>query len=94
MADYAIGEYRMAIIGFQQVLDEWPKSEQADDAQFYIGYSYMQQKKYPEAVKAFSDVIANYPMGDKVPDAYVDLGHGAACARPDRSRSCGVGGGE
>ena len=72
--DYTTGEYRMAITGFQQVLDEWPKSEQADDALFYMGGSYMAQKKYVEAAKAFSDLIANYPTGDKVPDAYVDLG--------------------
>jgi tol-pal system protein YbgF len=74
MADYASGDYRLAISGFQTLLNDWPTSEQADDAQYYIGYSYLQQKKYPEAIKAFSDVIANYPKGDKVPDAYVDLG--------------------
>jgi tol-pal system protein YbgF len=74
MADYGSGAFSLAISGFQQLLNDWPKSEQADDAQFYIGSSYMQQKKYPEAVKAYSDLIATYPTGDKVPDAYVDLG--------------------
>ena len=88
MADYAAGEFRLAISGFQQLLGEYAKSEQADDAQYYIGASYMQQKKYPEAVKAFSDVIANYPAGDKVPEAYVDLGQAhRALGQSDAART-------
>jgi tol-pal system protein YbgF len=74
MADYTSGKYSLAISGFQTLLSEWPKSEQADDALYYIGYSYAQDKKYAEAAKAFGDVIQTYPTGDKVPDAYVDLG--------------------
>jgi tol-pal system protein YbgF len=74
MADYTSGKYSLAISGFQTLLSEWPKSEQADDALYYIGYSYAQEKKYAEAAKAFNDVIQTYPSGDKVPDAYVDLG--------------------
>ena len=74
MADYTSGKYSLAISGFQTLLSEWPKSEQADDALYYIGYSYAQEKKYAEAAKAFSDVIQTYPTGDKVAEAYVDLG--------------------
>ena len=69
MADYTSGKYSLAISGFQTLLSEWPKSEQADDALYYIGYSYAQDKKYAEAAKAFGDVIQTYPTGDKVPDA-------------------------
>lgn len=88
MADYAAGEFRLAISGFQQLLSEHAKSEQADDAQYYIGASYMQQKKFPEAAKAFSDVIANYPAGDKVPESYVDLGQAQrALGQPDAART-------
>jgi tol-pal system protein YbgF len=74
MSDYSTGDYRLAISGFQNLLNDWSKSDLADDAQYYIGYSYLQMKRYPEAAKAFSDVIANYPSGDRVPEAYVDLG--------------------
>src|SRR5262245_58481020 len=74
MADYTSGKYSLAISGFQTLLSEYPKSEQADDALYYIGYSYAQDKKYAEAAKAFSDVIQTYPTGDKVAEAYVDLG--------------------
>src|SRR5262249_50881098 len=73
-SDYMAGQYSLAISGFQQLLNEWPRSEQADDAQYYIGSTLLAQKKYPDAIKAFTDVIQNYPMGDKVADAYLDLG--------------------
>jgi tol-pal system protein YbgF len=74
MADYTSGNYSLAITGFQALLEAWPKSEQADDAMYYIGQSHLSQKKYDEAIKAFDGVIQKYPTGDKVPEAYVDLG--------------------
>ena len=37
------------------------KSESADNAQFYIGESYYQRGRWPEAVDAFDRVISNYP---------------------------------
>lgn len=74
MADYTSGNYAGAIVGFQEFLTNFPDSGQADDAQYYIGNGYAQQKKYTEAVAAFNAVIQTYPTGDKVPEALVDLG--------------------
>jgi tol-pal system protein YbgF len=74
MDDYTSANYSLAISGFQQLLQEYPTSELADDAQYYIGYSHLSQRRYPEAIKAFSDLVRTYPTGDKVPEAYFDLG--------------------
>jgi tol-pal system protein YbgF len=74
MADYTSGNYAVAISGFQEFLANYPDSGQADDAQYYIGNSYAQQKRNAEAIAAFNAVIQSYPSGDKVPEAYVDLG--------------------
>jgi tol-pal system protein YbgF len=70
MAEYAAGQWTLAITGFDQFLKAFPTSENADDAQYYIGETYYISGKYPEAVAALNQLIQNYPKGDKVADAY------------------------
>ena len=73
-ADYSMGQYPLAIQGFQAYLTYYPKSDQADDAQFQIGESYFSSGKWPEAVAAYNRVISDYPGGNKVPEAYFKRG--------------------
>jgi TolA-binding protein len=40
MADYAAGQFTLAITGFEAFLRTFPRSEMTDDAQFQIGESY------------------------------------------------------
>jgi TolA-binding protein len=44
----------------------FPTSEKADDAQYYIGEAYYNSKKLPEAVAAFTKILNDFPSGDKV----------------------------
>ena len=69
-SDYSMGQYALAISGFQALLNYFPKSDVADNAQYQIGESYLQGGKYAEAVAAYSRVISDYPTGDQVPNAY------------------------
>ena len=62
-------KYQEAIAGFNGFLKTYPKSKLADNAQFWIGESYMALKKYDQAIVAFQDVIEKYPDGNKVPNA-------------------------
>jgi tol-pal system protein YbgF len=73
-ADYAGGQYDLAITGFEQYIRSYPTSPLADDAQLNIGNSYYGAGKYKEAVDALQRVIANYPQGDTLPTAYYKLG--------------------
>jgi tol-pal system protein YbgF len=73
-ADYAINQYSLAIQGFQAFLNYFPKNDQADNAQFYIGESYSNDGKFAEAVTAYTRVITNYPGTDSVPNAYYKRG--------------------
>ncbi len=73
-ADYSMGQYPLAIQGFQAFLNYYPKSDQADDAQFQIGESYSNSGKFTEAVAAFNRVISDYQGGNRVPDAYYKRG--------------------
>jgi tol-pal system protein YbgF len=62
-------KYEKAIIGFKGFLKDYPKSDLADNAQFWIGECYMAMKQYEQAVLAYQEVIKKYPKGNKVPNA-------------------------
>ena len=73
-ADYAGGQYDLAIQGFTDFIRTFPKLDQAGAAQYYIGETYYAQGKYRDAVTAYDRVIADYPNNAKVPDAYYKRG--------------------
>jgi tol-pal system protein YbgF len=68
--DYAAGLYDLAVDGFTAFIRDFPKHDQADDAQFLIGRSYLQDAKNDKAVEAFDKVIRTYPTSNSIPDAY------------------------
>ncbi|MBW1779709.1 MAG: tol-pal system protein YbgF [Deltaproteobacteria bacterium] len=69
LALYREERYEEAIAGFKNFLVKYPKSELADNAQFWVGESYMALKQYEQAILAFQRVIKKYPKGNKVPNA-------------------------
>ena len=73
-ADYAAGQWSLAITGFDAFLKTFPRSEMADDAQFLIGETYYAQNRWMDAISAYTAVIQNYAMGDKVSEAYYKRG--------------------
>jgi tol-pal system protein YbgF len=68
--DYLMGNFALAINGFQDFLASFPESEYADNAAYYLGDCYLQQGRYELAIQAFDQVINLYPKGDKTPVAY------------------------
>jgi tol-pal system protein YbgF len=73
-ADYTAGQWDLCISGFDTYLRAFPRSAQADLAQYYIGECHFQDGKHQEAVQAFTNVIANYPKGQSVAPAYYKRG--------------------
>lgn len=73
-ADYAAGQWPLAISGFEQFIRSFPTNDKADDAQFYIGESYQLDGKFKEAVSAYEKVISDHPTGDRVPQALYKRG--------------------
>ncbi len=69
LATYHEGKYKDAISGFKNLIKIYPKSNLADNAQFWIGESYLALKKYELAIQAYHEVITTYPEGNKVPNA-------------------------
>jgi len=73
-SDYAAGQWALAIQGFETYLRAFPKSQQSDDAQFYIGEAYQLDGKTREALAAYDRVITDFPQSDRAADAYYKRG--------------------
>lgn len=69
LALYRNGKYEDAVLGFKDFLKKYPKSDLADNAQFWIGESYFSLRQYEQAILAYNDVIKRYPKGNKVANA-------------------------
>ena len=68
-ADYTNGQWALAIQGFEAYIKTFPRSELADDAQFYIGQTHYADGAFLESVTAFEQVLLTYPDGNVIPDA-------------------------
>jgi tol-pal system protein YbgF len=73
-ADYFAGQWSSAISGFEAFLRAFPRSEQADDAQLYIGETHFAQNQWNEAIGAYNQLIQSYPGTNSVPVAYYKRG--------------------
>jgi tol-pal system protein YbgF len=73
-SDYYMGQWSLAIQGFESYMKTFPKSDLADDAQYYIGETCYMSGKFKDAVTAYDRVIAGYPASNTLPDAYYKRG--------------------
>ena len=74
LAQYKNEQYNEALSSFESFLEQYPKSDLADNAQFWIGECYMELGEYEQAILAYEDVINKYPKGNKVPNAMLRQG--------------------
>jgi tol-pal system protein YbgF len=87
-ADYTAGQWSLAVQGFETYLKTYPKSDLADDAQYYVGESYSGDSKFREAVAAYEKVIRDYPQSDILPEAWYKVGITyERLAQPDKARA-------
>ena len=73
-ADYMAGQWDLSIQGFDSYIKTFPRSERADDAQYYIGQTYYADGRFREAVQALDRVVTDYPTGDVLPEALYKRG--------------------
>ena len=86
-ADYTAGQWSLAVQGFETYLKTYPKSDLADDAQYYIGESYSGDSRFREAVAAYERVVRDYPQSDILPEAYYKTGITyERLGQPDKAR--------
>jgi tol-pal system protein YbgF len=73
-ADYTLGQWDLAIQGFESFIRYFPKSDRVSEAQVKIGQSYDMAGNKAKALEALDKAIRDYPAGSATPDAYVRKG--------------------
>src|SRR5262245_15154134 len=73
-SDYMAGQYDLAVIGFEEFIKTFPRSELADDAQVAICSAYLNANKSQQAVDACDVAIRTYPNSNSLPAAYYRKG--------------------
>jgi outer membrane protein assembly factor BamD len=63
------GDYTDTIETFQDIIDNYPYSEQAVLAHLAIGDAYFKQEKYEEAISYYRDFVELHPEHERVPYA-------------------------
>ena len=69
LAAFRNEKFAQSMAGFKDFLSKYPKSDRADNAQFWIGECYMALSQYEPAILAYQEVIKKYPKGNKVANA-------------------------
>jgi tol-pal system protein YbgF len=73
-ADYARGNFDLAVQGFGEYLRAYPGTDFADNAQYWIGECLYGKKMYAEAIEAWNTLFKDFPASDKLPDGRVKKG--------------------
>jgi tol-pal system protein YbgF len=68
------GNHAFAITGFRNFVEEYPRHELADNAQYWLGEAYYDLDDYERALLEFRKVVTLFPGGGKVPDALLKIG--------------------
>jgi tol-pal system protein YbgF len=72
--DFTRGKYDVAISEFRRYLEDYPQSDNADNAQYWIGECFYSLGRLDSAEAGFRRVMVAFPRGNKVPAAEYKLG--------------------
>jgi tol-pal system protein YbgF len=70
---FKFGNYQLSITGFQNFLTNFPNSQLAPNAQYWIGNAYYAMRDYKSAIAAQRKVVSLWPDHPKAPDALLDI---------------------
>ena len=68
-------KYAAAAEQFLNFVGQYPNSEYADNAQYWLGESYYVTRNYDIALEAFQGLLSNYPDSPKVADGLLKIGY-------------------
>jgi tol-pal system protein YbgF len=68
------GRYPQAEAAFSQFLSDFPQSELADNARYWLGETHYVNRDFEPALAEFQRVIEQHPNSRKVPDALLKAG--------------------
>ena len=75
---FADENYQVAIKQYNELLDQYPFDEHAEEAELRIAESHYHREAYPEAIAALSDFQRMHPMSPHLPRVYYLLGESYA----------------
>lgn len=64
--DFTAGRYKIALSGFQDMINKYPESPQAEESHYWLAECYYVQKKYDKAISGYKHYIKTYTNGLKV----------------------------
>ena len=68
------GKHAEAQSALRAFLKAYPRHDYADNAQYWLGECFYDQKRYDKAAPEFRTVLTRWPTGNKAPDAMLKLG--------------------
>ena len=68
-----VGNYQGAIVAFQNFIKQYPKSNLAPRAQYWIGDSYFNLRDFKLAIGSQQTLLKTYPDSPTVPDAMLNI---------------------
>lgn len=74
MSEFKHRDYDAALAGFRLFIELHSQSDLAANAQYWIGECHYRRGRYRAALKSFSEVLANYPLSQKLPASTLKLG--------------------
>ena len=88
-ADFAHHEYNAAIENYQLVMDKYPFSPYAEDAELKIGLAYYEMQEYAEAVGALDDFQRMHPTSKNLElvSYYIAMSYYTQIGREDQDQS-------
>ncbi len=66
---YKQGKYDEARDAFRKYIERFPDTPLTDNAYFWVGEIYYDQRQYEQAILEYDKVVQKFPTGDKVPGA-------------------------
>ncbi len=67
------GNSEAGVAQMVQFVSDWPRHPKADNALYFSGTAYMNERDFPHATEFFERVVAQYPAGDAVLDSMLKL---------------------
>ncbi|MEZ4368946.1 MAG: tol-pal system protein YbgF [Kofleriaceae bacterium] len=69
------GRHAESIDALRAFLRQFPRHDYADNAQYWLGEAFYDQREYAQAAVEFRATVENHPRGNKVPDALLKLAY-------------------
>jgi outer membrane protein assembly factor BamD len=87
--EYTQHFYQPAIDDYQKLIDQYPFSPYAEEAELNIGLAYYKSHDYPEAIGSLNDFVRMHPTSSHIEEAsyYLAMAHYTQIGRPDQDQT-------